>query len=382
MTEQSNAFLADILAPLTPYINNHNAVEVMVNRPGQVLVEVPGEGVLCFEDSTLTLGFFEQLGRVFSNRQGVVDFEKTPFLATWLPDGHRLQLCLGNSVQSGVALSIRIWRPRAFKLSDYRISERYISLIGRAVDERWNILVSGGMFSGKTTLTNAIIESIAPTQRVISVEDTPELDLSHLDNRTQFVVARLTTAEDIDYNQVLRAIQRLRPDRTLIGELSDQNTALLSRLLNMGHAGTLATLHADSPELAFSALQTNAALSGMAEYGAHAAAEVFRQKIDLIIQIERLPNYDRVVTEVYVGHARKSRLVDALVFDNPQLSNAEIIDDLLRSGVSLREAELDGILDDLGLQSIEQRTLSLRHKFHGREHALSETQKRAMLALA
>ena len=283
-----------------------------------------------------------------------------------------------KTVTSGVALSIRIWRPRAFGLVDYGLGEHHRSLIETAVAERWNILVSGGMFSGKTTLTNAIIGQIPETERVISVEDTPELDFTHLENKVQFVVARLTTAENIGYNEVLGAIQRLRPDRTLIGELSDQNTALLSRLLNMGHAGTLSTLHADSPELAFSALQTNAALAGMAEYGAHAAAEVFRKNIDLIIQIERLPNYDRVVTEVFVGHARKSRLVAGLVFDNPQADNQTIIDDLLRTGVSLREQELDGILRELDLETPRKRWVSLRQKFHGREQALSDAQKTAL----
>jgi pilus assembly protein CpaF len=372
---ESTEFLDDVLSPLLPYINEGGAVEVTVNEPGRVWIEIPGEGKKVINDPALTLGLFQRMGRVLSNRREIKNFDTTPYLAAWLPGGHRLQLCLGNSIRTGVAVSIRVWRPRAFSLVNYQLSDRHLRLVDTAIAGKWNMIVSGGMFSGKTTLTNAIIERLPLSERVISIEDTPELDLTHIEDKVQFIIDRLATSEDIDYVQVLRAVQRLRPDRTLIGELSDQNTYLLSRILNMGHGGTLATLHADSPELAFSALKTNVTLAGIA---GDAADMVFRQNIDLIVQVERLPNYERVVTDLYVSQARKAKIVSQLVFNAPLVSNAELQKSLSDQGIFATDAELDEILAGLALKSPELRIKSLLYNFEGREHAMNDAQRRAV----
>jgi hypothetical protein len=143
----------------------------------------------------------------------------------------------------------------------------------------------------------------------------------------------------------------------------------------MGHGGTLATLHADSPELAFSALKTNVTLAGIA---GDAADMVFRQNIDLIVQVERLPNYERVVTDLYVSQARKAKIVSQLVFNAPLVSNAELQKSLSDQGIFATDAELDEILAGLALKSPELRIKSLLYNFEGREHAMNDAQRRAV----
>ncbi|MCZ4283111.1 ATPase, T2SS/T4P/T4SS family [Kiloniella laminariae] len=374
----STDFLDDLLSTLRPYITDYSAVEVTVNEPGRVWLEIPGQGKKEIHDDGLSLELFQRIGRILSNRRDIKDFDKTPYLAAWLPGGHRLQLCLGNSIATGLAVSIRVWRPRAYNLSDYRLSDRHKALVHEAISGKWNIIVSGGMFSGKTTLTNAIVELLPESERVISIEDTPELDLNHVPDKVQFIIDRLATSEDIDYIQVLRAVQRLRPDRTLIGELSDQNTYLLSRILNMGHGGTLTTLHADSPELAFSALKTNVTLAGIA---GDVADTVFRQNIDLIIQIERLPNYDRVVTDVYVSAARKTKIIAAIVFENPLIEQSEIADLLLEKGILVSNDDLSTILREVNLSTPLNRVKSILYKYDGRLDSLTDTQLSALKSI-
>ena len=160
------------------------------------------------------------------------------------------------------------------------------------------------MFSGKTTFTNALLAKIPSSARVISVEDTPELDLTHIPNRSEFIINRLATREKIDYVEVVKAIMRLRPDRTILGELSPDNTFLLGRILNMGHGGTISTLHAENPEMAFEALTVNSELGG---HPTQAANRVFRKNIHIIAQIGRdEKTYARTITDVWINDSIKA----------------------------------------------------------------------------
>lgn len=285
------------MKPLIPYIEKPDVVELQVTEPGSIWVETPKDGLVCFPDPSLSLEFFHRLGRSLANTNHIVGYDKKPYLALTLPQGHRLQLCTGNTVKTGVAMSIRIWKPRTYGIADYGLTNPQIDLFKKAVIQRQNILISGGMFSGKTSFTNALLELIPPSDRVISQEDTPELDLTHIPNRTEFIVNRLSTSEDIDGVEVVKAIMRLRPDRIVVGELSPDNTFILARILNMGHGGTISTIHADTPELAFSALRLNVELDGKPTA---AADQVFRTNMHLIAQIIRDPKtYKRRVVDIW-----------------------------------------------------------------------------------
>lgn len=289
--------IEEALQPLMKYLTKPDVVELQVTSPGSIWVETPKTGLTLHDDPALNLEYFLRLGRILSNTSKITNYDKRPYLALSLPGGHRMQLCVGNTVKSGVAMSIRVWKPRTFHLKDYGLTADQMALFEEAIAKSHNILISGGMFSGKTTFTNALLELVPTSARVISQEDTPELDLTHIPNRTEFLVNRLATSEDIDNTEVLKAMMRLRPDRLIVGELSPDNTFLLARILNMGHGGTIATLHADSPELAFEALTLNCELAG---FPTEASGRIFRKNIHLVAQIARDPKtYKRVITEIW-----------------------------------------------------------------------------------
>ena len=295
---------ASSLAPLLEYTKIKNAVEILVTEPGAIWVETPETGMKRYTDAALDIEYFERLGRVLANHANIVDYDQKPYLAVAIPGGHRMQLCVGQSIKLGVALSIRIWRPRRYTLENFGLSKEHVELFETAIQNKYNILISGGMFSGKTTFTNALLAKIPSSARVISVEDTPELDLTHIPNRSEFIINRLATREKIDYVEVVKAIMRLRPDRTILGELSPDNTFLLGRILNMGHGGTISTLHAENPEMAFEALTVNSELGG---HPTQAANRVFRKNIHIIAQIGRdEKTYARTITDVWINDSIKA----------------------------------------------------------------------------
>jgi type IV secretory pathway ATPase VirB11/archaellum biosynthesis ATPase len=291
--------LDETLARLAVYYNQPGIAELQVTEPGAIWVEKSNGDTERVEDEALSLEYFKRLGRMLANNLDIVGYGQKPYLALSLPGGHRLQLCVGHTVKAGVAMSIRIFQSRKFGLDAYGLTNEQLQMFRDAIHRKLNILISGGMFSGKTTLTNALIAHIPTADRVISVEDTPELDLSHLPNRTEFIVNRLATAEEIDHVEIIKAMMRLRPDRMLIGELSPDNTFMLARILNMGHGGTISTIHADSPLLAFDALIQNAEL---ARYPTEASDKVFRQNIHLVVQVKRDPDTGkRVITDIWTN---------------------------------------------------------------------------------
>lgn len=314
--------LADVLRPITRYLKGETVVELQVTEPGAIWVEDSTQKEpQRIPDKALTLEYFHQIARIISNQLMIVDFWRKPYLACTLPGGHRMQLCLGETIKTGVAMSIRVWRPRQYSLNDFALKPSEIALIKHAVAKKWNIIISGGMFSGKTTLTNAIVELIPAADRVISVEDTPELDFSHIANKTEFIVNRLATTEEVDMVEVLKAVTRLRPDRVPVGELNIDNTWIMARILNLGHGGAISTVHADSPELAIQAMLVNVEANGKP---ISAAEKIFQQRIDLIIQIARLPNsYVRAVTEMWINPERSQEA--AAVFKSVESEEKELV---------------------------------------------------------
>ncbi|RED44113.1 ATPase, T2SS/T4P/T4SS family [Aestuariispira insulae] len=374
MSAFNHDFVSNALQRLYHYISMPNAVEVQVNRAGQVIVETPEEGFTYYEDPEMTLDYLWSLGRTLSAALDIVEFESKPSLATTLPGGHRLQLDLGGWLENGVNVSIRVWRPRVYTLKDYRLSQKKIKVLKAAILGKWNILVSGGMFSGKTTLTNALIELIPDGQRTLTVENARELDLSHLKNKNSYIVNRLATAEKITHLDAMKSVQRSRPDRTLIGELEDENAHLLARILNMGHGGTLATIHAESPDLAFTALHQLIEMAGMP---AEASVGVFRRTIDIVIQVDRLPNYKRRVTEIWINPLRIAKEISAHVTESPLSTVPEIIDHFEDNGIHLTAQETQQHLSDLDLDSPEKRAHFLKKLFFDYPDEMNAEQRKA-----
>lgn len=163
---------------------------------------------------------------------------------------------------------------------------------------RKNILISGGTSSGKTTLLNSLIGEIPAAERLIFIEDTPELRLSHA-NGVGLVAVRggqgeaLVAAEDL-----LQAALRMRPDRIIVGELRGREAFTFLRAINTGHPGSMTTIHADSPDRAIVQVAMMTVESGL-QLSFSDAHELAREMVDVVVQLGR-PGGRRSVTDLMV----------------------------------------------------------------------------------
>ncbi len=299
-----SALLERNLEPLAPYLKTAGLVELCVNAPGEVMLETH-DGWLHKRSPELDRKTLLHLARVLATASGQTFSEEVPLLSCFLPSyGYRVQIISGAMVDSGFAMAVRVGTARAFSLDSYfnkaadakvrphRPKARVVSiggaaLLAAAVRQRKNILVSGGTGSGKTTLLNTLIRLIEPETRIITVEDTKELIVEQ-SNSVRILKSKTgTDVAKISYRDIINACMRLRPDRILVGELDVENTVPFLRLINTGHAGSMTTVHADSPAEAIDAICMNAQLAGL-QGNAEAIERYARQSLDVVVQLERV----------------------------------------------------------------------------------------------
>jgi type IV secretion system protein VirB11 len=305
-----SALLNTQMRPLVKYFKTPGLVEICINRPGEIWLETY-EGWQRVEDPALS---FEQLWHfaaalATAREQGFST--STPILATALPEyGYRVFVVAGQMVVGGFGMTIRVAQAKRFEVEGYfdhagessgavaepspaSLSSVYIegaAGIKQAVKDGKTILVAGGTSSGKTTLFNSLIQYTPPETRVISIEDTQELRIDCA-NKLQLIKSKTgTDVAQITYRDLINACMRMRPDRLYFGELDIENTAPFGRLINTGHGGSMATVHASSSAGVMKALVQNAlldpakAIGGAPEY----IEKYFRQAVDIIVFIERL----------------------------------------------------------------------------------------------
>lgn len=262
------------------------AVEIMLNDDGKVLLERHGEGI-----SVLT-SMPPEKARNFLNLmahfRGTTVGKERPIVEGAMPDEFRRSRFAGciPPLTPAPTFSIRLPTTQIFTLKDYLTAkiittDQYRMLI-TAVDDRRNILVSGGTGSGKTTLLNALSDNIAACsgldQRVLIIEDTREI-VCQAPNTVQL----LTDIDaGIDMTRLLKLALRYRPDRILVGEVRDGAALALLKAWNTGHPGGLATLHANNTQAALIRLDQLCQ-----EAGVPSQAALIDEAVDIVVQIAR-----------------------------------------------------------------------------------------------
>ncbi|SON58492.1 Conjugal transfer protein TrbB (plasmid) [Hartmannibacter diazotrophicus] len=269
-------------------LDDASVVEVMLNPDGRLFVERLGVGIGAIGD--LLPGAAEIIiGTVAHALKSEAD-EERPIISGELPiGGHRFEGLL-PPVVSAPSFTIRRRASKLIPLGEYVVSgvmtELQVRLIRRAVEDRLNIVVSGGTGSGKTTLANAVIAEIvaaAPSHRLLILEDTAEIQCA-----AENTVA-LHTTDTVDMARLLKSTMRLRPDRIIVGEVRDGAALTLLKAWNTGHPGGITTIHANS---AHSALRRLEQLT--AEASQQPMREVIGDAIDLVVSIERTATGRRV----------------------------------------------------------------------------------------
>lgn len=296
-----SVYLAAYLAPFREWLERETVTEILVNRPGEIWVEdADKRGMQRIEvpaiDDQLLQRLAEQVAR--TSHQGIN--REHPLLSATLPDGARIQLCGPPATRRHWALAIRRHRlldlplgaydrgpiaPRAAPTPPDRVAEP-IAFLRDAIERRRTILISGGTSTGKTTFLNAMLREIPEDQRVVLVEDTPELRLPSANGVGLIAVKGELGEAKVSADDLLQAALRLRPDRIVLGELRGRETVSFLRAINTGHPGSFSTVHANSPrgaleQIALMAMQTGIGLS-RAETIEYAASV-----IDIVVQLDR-----------------------------------------------------------------------------------------------
>ena len=313
---ERSVYLDAYLAPFRQWLERDTVTEILVNRPGEVWIEDaahPGmQKVLIPEiDDRLIQRLAEQVARV--SHQGIN--REHPLLGATLPDGGRVQFCGPPASRKHWAMAIRRHRRLDLSLDAYDAgplspSERGkmpdpqaqpIAFLREAIRQRRTILISGGTSTGKTTFLNAMLGEIPVHQRVVLVEDTPELRLPG-ENGVGLVAVKGELGEaKVTANELLQAALRLRPDRIVLGELRGAESVSFLRAINTGHPGSFSTIHANSlrgalDQLALMVMQTGIGLS-RADTVAYAASV-----IDIVVQLGRDSTGKRGITHIAESH--------------------------------------------------------------------------------
>ena len=237
-------------------------------------------------DERFLLNFCEQLATARNLYFNI----NIPHLSCSIPDSRFRVNALHPSITTNneISINIRIPSDKKFPLENYAINKNCqysYKEIKDFVRSKKNILVSGGTATGKTSFVNALIEEIDIDERVVTIEDSPELHIKN-PNKTQILVSK-TEAEYYTYDKALNDCMRMSPDRLLLGEIDTRNTMLFLRLNNTGHSGSISTLHANSVEDAIYAITLNAKFSQKAQVSDETLIDYFIAAIDYVIQIKR-----------------------------------------------------------------------------------------------
>ncbi|MEL7444272.1 MAG: P-type DNA transfer ATPase VirB11 [Pseudomonadota bacterium] len=309
---ERSVYLDAYLAPFRKWLDRDTVTEIMVNGPGEVWVEDASDpGIKKIEtpeiDDRLVQRLAEQVARV--SHQGIN--REHPLLGATLPDGARIQFCGPPASRKHWVMAIRRHRRLDLPLDAYDTGpllgtqvvempdaqNEPIAYLREAIRHRRTILISGGTSTGKTTFLNAMLGEIPQHERVVLVEDTPELKFPG-ENCVGLVAVKGELGEaKVTPNELLQAALRLRPDRIVLGELRGAESVSFLRAINTGHPGSFSTIHANSlrgalEQLSLMVMQTGIGLS-RADTISYASSV-----IDVIVQLGRDTNGKRGITQI------------------------------------------------------------------------------------
>lgn len=320
------------LSDLRIFLDDETLTEIVVNRPGEVFVEEP-TGWTRHDVPALSFGVlnFLSVAAAAYTRQDIGP--EHPIISTTLPGGERCQIVTPPAVPAGtVSLTIRKAAKLAMTLDEFdrrdlfrdvkvsteelssdeqellrlRDEGRWREFLERAVLSRRNIIISGATGSGKTTLSKGLVACIPGHERIVTIEDTAELTIPHVNH------VRLLYSKDgqgvakIGPRELLESSLRMRPDRILMQELRDGTAFYYLRNVNSGHPGSITTVHADSARLAFE--QLTLLVKESAE-GRELSREDIRSlltlSVDVIVQMSRRDGQYRISEVYYDPHAKR-----------------------------------------------------------------------------
>jgi pilus assembly protein CpaF len=289
------------LGPITPLLFDEEISDILVNTYRQVYIERLGRlemtSITFRDDAHLRV----VIDRIISRVGRRID-ESTPLVDARLPDGSRVNAIIPPAAIDGPILSIRRFRRRALSIEDLlelrTLTPEVAHFLTGAVRARLNMLVTGGTGSGKTTLLNILSRYISNEERIVTVEDSAELQMQ------QPHVVRLETrppniegAGQITQRDLVRNALRMRPDRIVVGEVRGEEVLDMLQAMNTGHDGSLTTIHSNGPRDALHRLENLVLMAGH-NLPDRAIREQVASAIELMIHISRMSDGSRKILSV------------------------------------------------------------------------------------
>ena len=289
------------LGPIEPLLRDPTVCDILVNGASQVYVERAGKIEFTsarFRDDAHLMRIIERIVSRIGRR---ID-ESNPMVDARLEDGSRVNAIVPPLALDGPSMSIRRFNADNLDHNDMirlgSLTEEFVATLQAAVRLRLNILVSGGTGSGKTTLLNILSSFIPEDERIVTIEDSAELQL-----RQEHVVRLETRPANLEGNGAVTQRDlvvntlRMRPDRIIVGECRAGEALDMLQAMNTGHDGSLTTVHANTPRDALSRLETMVAMSGL-ELPKMAVRQQIASAIDLVVQQARLSDGSRKITSL------------------------------------------------------------------------------------
>lgn len=291
----------DGLGPLEPLLRDDDVNDIFVNGPQQVFVERGGKleaSEIVFKDNKHLLRIVDKIVSAVGRR---VD-ESTPYVDARLADGSRFNAMVPPVAIDGALVSIRKFKKDKLGIDDLvnfgAFSEEMAAYLQAAVACRLNIIVSGGTGSGKTTTLNALSSFIANDERILTIEDTAELQLQqeHV-GRMESKPANIEGKGAVTQRDCLRNALRMRPDRIIVGETRGEEVIDMLQAMNTGHDGSMTTIHANSARDGVSRLENMVAMAGI-DMPLRAVRSQIGSAVKLIVQASRLQDGSRRMVSI------------------------------------------------------------------------------------
>ena len=287
--------------PLERLLPDPTISEIMVNGPHDIWIERRG----LISRTSLHFTDDSHLRRIITKMVGQVGRrvdESSPMVDARLPDGSRINAIIAPLSLSGPLLTIRKFDQGRFSMDELiginTLTVEAADFLSRCIQADMNILISGGTGSGKTTLLNALSSAVPDSDRIITIEEAAELQLSQqhvlrLESRPKNIEGE----GEITIRELVRNSLRMRPDRIIVGEVRGAEALDMLQAMNTGHEGSLSTIHANSPRDSLSRLETMVLMAGF-ELPVKAIRQQISSALDLIVQLDRLDDGTRHVTEI------------------------------------------------------------------------------------
>mgnify|MGYP003541878759 CR=1 FL=1 len=289
------------LGPLEPLLKDETINDILVNGPQQIFVERAGKLSLTditFKDEKHLLRIIDKIVSAVGRR---VD-ESNPYVDARLADGSRFNAMVPPVAVDGSLVSIRKFKKEKLAVDDLvrfgAFTEEMAAYLQAAVSTRLNVIVSGGTGSGKTTTLNALSSFIDNDERILTIEDTAELQLQQVHvGRMESRPPNVEGKGAVTQRDCLRNALRMRPDRIIVGETRGEEVIDMLQAMNTGHDGSMTTIHANSARDGVSRLENMIAMAGI-EMPIKAVRSQIASAVNLIVQASRLQDGSRRMVSI------------------------------------------------------------------------------------